>query len=125
MLAQPSLRTRSHGQPAMEHALSAAITRLFDPAPGALHAQAQAQAGVNVRRAAAGAVAAGQHVQARGLVQPAEQEAFIPEIIVDRVGAISVVGQDDPAHMPGAIVITPFGSYFLRRLYLCADSHWM
>ena len=69
----------------------------------------QAQAGAHVKKAAAGAVAAGQHVQARGLVQPAEQEAYIPNIVVDRVGAISVVGQDDPIHLPGAPTIATTG----------------
>ena len=67
----------------------------------------QAQAGAHVKKATAGAVAAGQHVQARGLVQPAEQEAYIPNITVDRVGAISVVGQDDPVHLPGLLLPYP------------------
>ena len=45
--------------------------------------------------------AAGLQQQKRGLVQPAQEEAYIPQIEVNAVGAISVIGEDDPAHQPG------------------------
>lgn len=52
-------------------------------------------------RQLAGAQAGASHQQRRGLVQPAEQEAPLPQIIVDRVGAVSVVGENDPPFQPG------------------------
>ena len=60
------------------------------------------QAATGTPSAARAAAAAGQHQQARGIAQPAEAESsYVPAITVDRVGAISVIGENDPAHEPG------------------------
>lgn len=59
------------------------------------------QAGSNAARQLPGAQEAASHQQRRNLVQPAEQERPLPQISVDRVGAISVIGENDPPHQPG------------------------
>jgi len=44
---------------------------------------------------------AGLQQQKRSLVQPAQEEAYIPRIEVNAVGAISVIGENDPHPQPG------------------------
>lgn len=59
------------------------------------------QAGGTAARQLAGAQAGVAHEQRRNLVQPAEQEASVPHISVDKFGAISVIGESDPPFQPG------------------------
>ncbi|BDA46133.1 probable glycolate oxidase subunit GlcD at N-terminal half [Coccomyxa sp. Obi] len=63
--------------------------------------QTDIQAGGTAARQLAGAQAGASHQQRRNLVQPAEQEASVPHITVDKVGAISVIGENDPPFQPG------------------------
>lgn len=51
--------------------------------------------------ASARQASAGLQQQKRNLVQPAQEEAYIPRIEVNAVGAISVIGENDPHRQPG------------------------
>ena len=51
--------------------------------------------------ASARQASAGLQQQKRSLVQPAQEEAYIPRIEVNAVGAISVIGENDPARQAG------------------------
>ena len=51
--------------------------------------------------ASARQVSAGLQQQTRTLVQPAQEEAYTPRIQVNSVGAISVIGENDPHPQPG------------------------